>query len=197
MGVLAQSPEQPSEWSEALFEQWWRRMSEIFGRDWVDKNGSKPTASWREELSSWSVLLSAAVLVHYRRAGLRFPPNLSEVAKTAHELKPGLVPLTAPREYRPNDVDHALAVQRRRDQDAIANYRRDNPGASVAEAAVVLLGRRGMIQQLPASVLAAARAAEAAALQRGATVTVAKAKDFGAALEDMAEREAIRDEPRE
>lgn len=193
MKLPMQSQAQPSEWTEALCQRWWQRMSEIFGRAWVEQFGDKPTASWHEEMRTWSLTLAAAVLVYYRRAGLKFPPNLSETAKLARDLKPSLTPIPTARKYPPNEVAHAFAVQHRHDSEWIEKYRRDNPGTTVREAAVALLRKRGHISRLPEAIRAEAVQAEADALKREATVVTARAKapDFDSALEAHDERAAI------
>lgn len=189
-----QSLERQNEWTEGLYARWWQRMGEIFGRVWSEQFGDEMTPSWREELATWSVTLAATVLTFYRRAGLRFPPNLSEVAKIARELKPSLELKPPARQHEPNVMDHRLAAQRRRDEASIERYRRDHPGASVREAAMALLHARGITHLLPESVLADECAQEEATLRHDATVIAAKAKEFYIdedAGEARLEREAI------
>lgn len=188
-------PATQSVWVDELYQRWWARMGEIFGRDWHEKFGAKPSESWCQELQTWSLDLAAAVLVHYRRSGSKFAPNLSEVGRLARELHAALEPKPAPRRHDPNAVSHAFALQCKHDLSWIKKYRGEHPGISNAEACVVLLRKRKMLHGLPDSVHAEAekleRALEAETLQSEATKEAAKKLDTENALEALAERTAI------
>ena len=196
METQTQSLERANAWSEALLLQWWQRMAQIFGRVWLEQFGHVPSRDWRVELGAWSVPLAAAVLVHYRRAGLKFPPNLSEVAKLAHDLKPGLEPPPPPREYEPNESARARARDQASLQREITAYVRKHPGATLHEACLAYLSKRRLISVLPESVRAKAVTAEAELLRREATAATARTKtpDIEDALEAHEERNAIQGE---
>lgn len=183
-------------WTDALQREWWQRMGRIFGRAWIEQFGDAPPRDWREEMSTWSVELAAAVLVHYRRAGLQYGPNLSQVGKLARELRPSLQPPVPTPRHDPSAAIHACGRERRKVSEFVERYMHDNRGTSLREASMAYLTKRGIVHTLPEAVLAEARAHEAAMLQHAATKNAAKAKDIESALEEADEREAIQAESR-
>lgn len=79
-------------------------MGEIFGKPWFDKNGPEPSQLWRESLKRMPSEKAGAVLEHYRKAGLAFPPNLSEVVELAGLLRKWEQPQQALPKPRAPDV---------------------------------------------------------------------------------------------
>lgn len=92
---------------QCSFRRWWYGMGQIFGKAWFEQRGPEPSDIWKGALTDVCMSAAADTIRHYMKAGLAFPPNLSEVCEQLRAFNRSYEPST-PRLPKP-EIDRAAA----------------------------------------------------------------------------------------